>query len=140
MKNLIIVILMMGMILAFSAATVGADPPFPLPRAPICGDEDDPNDPPVLHCTDLVPIADIQVFQVAGTGQVNQVFDFVFREASYNNELVVYMVDDAIGTIGGVAPGDPSYLTEAFARSTVIFPSGSTVYTPDVTIPFSGED
>jgi uncharacterized protein DUF4114 len=126
--------------LAVTASSASADPTLPLPDVPICGDQDGSESPLVLNCADFVPLTDVQAFQVPGTGLVNLKFDFVFREASFDNELGVFRVDDAAGSVNGLHPGDPNYLAAAFSRATVIFPSGSDAFTPDVTLAFSGGD
>jgi len=108
---------------------------------PICGDQDGSESPLVLNCPNFVPLTDVQTFQVLGLASpVELRFDFVFREALFNNELGFFTVDDATGSIGELKPGDPGYLAAALDRATIIFPSGSTAFTPDVTLPFNGGD
>ena len=53
-------------------------------------------------------------------------FTWTFRDARFNNELGVIRVDDAAGSIGGIRPGDPRYLSTAAAagRMKVVFRSG----------------
>src|SRR5205807_199307 len=36
-------------------------------------------------------------------------FHWTFREAGFNNEVGVFVADDASGAVGGVRPGDPGY-------------------------------
>jgi Domain of unknown function (DUF4114) len=128
------------MVFAPTSGNLLADPTLPLPDVPICGDQDGSESPLILNCVDFVPLTDIQAFQVPGTGLVNLKFDFVFREAAFGNELGVFKVDDAAGSINGLQPGDPNYLAAAFSRATIIFPSGSDAFTPDVTLAFGGGD
>jgi hypothetical protein len=111
-----------------------ADPTLPLPRLPICGDQDGSETPLVLNCPDLTAIADVQTFQVPSTGVQSLTYDFVFREASYNNELGYFLVDDSQGSIDSKKPGEDGYLSAALQRSHVIFPSGSYANTPDQSI------
>jgi len=127
-------------IVGIPTSTVAADPGLPLPRMPICGDQDGSELPFVLNCTSFVPSFDVQTYQFPWVGSSFVLFDFVFREASYNNELGYFKVDNATGDIGGLKPGDPGYLIAAFQQADVIFPSGSTAYTPDVQLPFYGND
>src|SRR5262249_57938522 len=42
-------------------------------------------------------------------------FTWTLRDARFNNELGVIRVDDAEGSIGGIRPGDPRYLSTAAA-------------------------
>lgn len=121
-----------------------ADPSLPLPRLPICGDEDDPDNvdfPLTLNCTGVFdPSIDVQTYLVPGSGSINVQFDFVFREASYNNELGYFKVDSNSGTIGDLNPGDPDYLTAALQRAEVIFPGGAFADTPDKSFQLTGGD
>jgi hypothetical protein len=54
-------------------------------------------------------------------------FDWLFRDAGYNNEVGIVLVDDAHGRIGSRKPGDPGYLQAALAqgRWQRVFRSGS---------------
>ena len=114
-------------------------PPAPsFPRMPICGDQDGSETPFILRCTDLLWAGDVQLYQVPGTGPVQLRFDFVFREAAFNNELAFFLVDDALGRIDGIVPSEPGYLAAAFARAQLIFPSGSNAFTPDVSLQLEG--
>lgn len=141
MKNgLIVRLFFLVIIILRGGSEVYADPPLPLPRMPICGDQDDPTNPPVFHCSDLIPLTDIQAFQVPGTSSANLTFDFVFREAVFNNELGFFKVDDASGTIGGISPDEPGYLAVAFGQATIVFPSGSNAFTPDVNLQLNAND
>lgn len=126
--------------ITLSFIEVNADPLLPLPRIPFCGDQDDPADPIVYHCSDLVPFTDVQIYKVPDEDNPTLVFDFIFREASYNNELGLFIVDDSKGTINGISPSEPGYIDAAFSNPTIIFPSGSNAYTPDVTIEFETGD
>jgi hypothetical protein len=119
---------------------VFADPTLPLPRMPICGDQDGSESPLILNCPDFVPSTDVQAYQVPGNGPVELRFDFVFREAVFNNELFLFRVDNTAGEIGELSPGDPGYLEAAFPQATIVFASGSNAFTPDVTLLLSGGD
>lgn len=109
-----------------------ADPSLPLPRMPICGDQSEP--PVTLHCPDFAPLTDVQLYTVPGTDETELVFDFVYREASYNNELGFFLVDDQSGRVGEWLPGNPEYFAAALDRATIVFRSGSNAYTPDITV------
>jgi len=54
-------------------------------------------------------------------------FDWLARDASFNNEVAIVRVDDAQGRIGGRLPGDAGYLQAALAKGRWqrIFPSGA---------------
>jgi hypothetical protein len=67
-------------------------------------------------------------------------FDFPFRGALFNNELGLFKVDSASGVVEGLKPGDSGYLASAFKRATIIFPSGSDAFTPDVKLQLNGGD
>ena len=80
-------------------------------------------------------------------------FDFVYRQAAFNNEFGFFRVDGADGTIGSLPPDTrdtwpppedptitPGYFAAAFDRATVVFPKGSLPATPDVVLPFNGGD
>jgi hypothetical protein len=121
------------MLIALPTGSVRADPPLPLPRMPICGDQDGSETPLTFRCPSLAVTADVQTYRVHGNGEVNVSFDFVFREATYNNELGFFPVDDPTGRIGDLNPGESGYLSTALDRAQIIFPSGSTAATPDVT-------
>jgi len=121
----------------FSQSASG-DVTGPLPRVPVCGDQDGSELPFVLGCADYVRSVDVQTFQVPGTGPVDVRFDFIFREAAFNNELVVFRVDDPSGAIDDVMPGDAGYMDLVLARSTTIFASGSDAFSEDVTLRFNG--
>lgn len=107
---------------------------------PICGDQDGSELPLVGGCPDYLPFASTGIVQIPGSGVKNVVFDFVYRDAAYNNELGVITVDDINGSINGINPGDPSYLGLALQRAWVAFPSGSYPNSPDVTATFNSGD
>jgi len=69
------------------------------------------------------------IYEVVGgaAGQlVSLAIDWVTRDALFDNEIGFFLVDDAQGTVDGVAPGDPNYLQTAInsASRQVIFQSG----------------
>ncbi len=101
-------------------------------------DEGDDNPTPTptptlpVGLVDLAQIGSTQgVFQVGGTpGEaVRLQFDWTFREAKFKNEVGVLRVDDAMGTVNGVRPGDPGYAQQALTRAErqVLFARGETV-------------
>jgi hypothetical protein len=106
---------------------------------PICGDQDTPQTL-VFNCEAYHPVPNLQVYRVPDAA-TQLTFDFVYRSAGFNNELAAFKVDDAIGGIGSLHPGDPGYLAAALARAQVIFASGSDAFTADVslsTLPVTG--
>lgn len=115
-----------------------ADPPLPLPRLPICGDQDGSETPLITNCPDLAVVADVQTFEVPGSDDQILNFDFVFREAGYNNELGYFIVDDTSGIIDGKKPDEDGYLQLALQRAHMIFPSGSYANTPDQSLSVVG--
>jgi len=117
-----------------------ADPALPLPRLPICGDQDGSESPLILNCSSFSPTSNVQAYQIGETGTVLLKFDFVFREASYNNELGFFRVDDTNFAINGLHPGDSGYLTAAFSRAYIVFPSGSDAFTSDFSLNFDSGD
>lgn len=74
------------------------------------------------------PAAAAPVVQVPGeVGRTTPArFTLVDREASFGNELGLFLVDDATGRIGDLDPGDAGYATAALAavRSRVLFSPG----------------
>ena len=140
MRHLAIAIFIGLTCILMLSSSVYADPTLPLPRMPIGGDQDGSEQPFVLHSPDYELIADVQNFRVPGSGEFDISFDFVFREASYNSEFGFFPVDNPSGEIGGVSPGDEGYLETALERAKIIFPSGSTAYTPDITATVTGGD
>lgn len=106
-------------------------------EVPICGDQADGD--LITNCTaEWSPLVDVQTFQVPGGGAQKLVFDFVFRGGIYDNELAVFSVDASDGRIGDVAPGQAGYQKAAINRATVVFPSGSTAFSPDATVNLQG--
>lgn len=69
-----------------------------------------------------------EVFTLPGVSSdtVNTTFTWTERQASFNNELGVFIVDDADGRIGHLEPGDHGYAKAALSsdRSQIIFVSG----------------
>jgi len=123
-----------------AGAAAAADPTSPLPRLPICGDQDGSEAPFVQQCPGFTRAADVQTYRVPGSGPVDVRFDFVFREAAYNNELLRFAVDDSSGSINGLSPGTPGYLAAAFGRAVIVFPSGANASTADVMVALTGGD
>jgi uncharacterized repeat protein (TIGR01451 family) len=107
---------------------------------PICGDQGTPGEDVVFQCADYLPSPGVQSFGLAGSGPVDVRFDFVYRGGGLGNELAVLTVDDAFGTIDGIAPGDEGWYRAAFERARTIFASGSFASVDDVTLPFEGGD
>ena len=140
MKKILFAFCIVVLTLIVPLNRVLADPPLPLLRMPICGDQDGSETPFVLNCPDFTPNVNVQAYRVLGSGTTNLTFDFVFREAIYNNELGYFLVDNFSGSIEGHNPGDSGYITVALQRAKIIFPSGSTAYTPDATVQFNGGD
>jgi Calx-beta domain/Domain of unknown function (DUF4114) len=56
------------------------------------------------------------------TGATNTLrFTKISHLAQNRNELGVFVIDDAQGTVNGVAPGQANYLTEVLKRSQIVF-------------------
>ncbi|MFL5341545.1 MAG: peptidylprolyl isomerase [Gemmataceae bacterium] len=53
-------------------------------------------------------------------------FDWNLKMAANNNELAVYVVQDAAGTVNGLAPTDAGYAAAALTASQVVFAKGTT--------------
>ncbi len=129
------------LMMVFACLPVLADPTPHPPLMPVCGDKDGSESPFVIKCQKFVSLVDRQLFQIPGTGSVSLRFDFVFDGAAVlKNELGVFRVDDISGSIDGQKLGDPGYLTAAFNRARILFSSGSTPYSSDVTLNFNGGD
>lgn len=75
-------------------------------------------EPRVVLTTDLftVPGADGAEVRVA--------FNWVTRDAAYDNEVGVFVVEDDSGTVGGLAPGQPGYDRAALQNSQILFSRG----------------
>ncbi|MCL4113502.1 UNVERIFIED_CONTAM: hypothetical protein GTU68_033657 [Idotea baltica] len=67
-------------------------------------------------------------YYVPGTVGETQTIDLEFtsRRANYNNEIGVYLVDDADGSVNGLLPGDDGYTNAVLTQSTtqILFRSG----------------
>ncbi|NET00249.1 MAG: tandem-95 repeat protein [Sphaerospermopsis sp. SIO1G1] len=65
----------------------------------------------------------VQVLDLDGeVGQTKQLnISFVSQNTSLVNEIGIFKVDDAQGTINGISPGDSEYLQTALANSQVVF-------------------
>ena len=116
----------------FDTRVAWTDPVPPPARLPVCGDQDESETPFVLSCADLSRLPDVQTFTVSGSGGVRITFDFVYRQASLNNELGFFLVDEPDGSMDGLHPGDGGYLQAAYRRAQIIFHSGSDSTTADV--------
>lgn len=78
------------------------------------------------------------VVQVPGEPGTNATltFDWRVREAGYNNELGIFVVDNILGKVGSKLPGDSGYWKAALDRAQIIFASGQTVgASKQVTLP-----
>jgi len=116
----------------FPTGVVSADPYPPPGRLPVCGDQDGSETPFVLNCLDLAQLPEVQTFTVSGSGGVQITFDFVYRQASLNNELGFFLVDGLDASVDGLRPGEAGYLEAAYRRAEIIFPHASDASTPDV--------
>jgi len=123
---------------AVLSAAISSAEPSTFPAIPVCGDLDGSETPLVLHCPDLTRIPDVHVLRVPGEGIRTIGFDFVYQPAMYGGEVGMFAVDDASGTINGLVPGAAGYLGTALDRARVIFPKGSTAWSPDVAFPLAG--
>ena len=105
---------------------------------PVCGDQSDFN--AVLRCADYTLKPGVDIWHVQGDGPVDVTFDWVYQNSGRNNQLSAFVVDDDEGAIDGVQPGEPGYQQRALARARNVFPLGSSSFSPDVTLPFTGGD
>ncbi|MEM9804842.1 MAG: putative Ig domain-containing protein [Cyanobacteria bacterium P01_D01_bin.56] len=89
--------------------------------------------------SDVILDSQASITQVAALGDVLQMpgvsatqtslrFEWSARDAFYNNEVGVYVMDDALGTVSGLKPGDAGYAKAVLtqAESHVLFFSGET--------------
>jgi cyclophilin family peptidyl-prolyl cis-trans isomerase len=66
-----------------------------------------------------VPAAD------APGGTVQLRFEWGAGGAFFKNEVGVYAIDDALGSVNGLLPGDPGYAAAALSRAQVVFARGA---------------
>ncbi len=89
-------------------------------------DNDTPTNPtnptnPTTPINSLIPLTG-NILQVQCTGSTAVLkFTKTTHEAAGKGEVCAFVVDDAQGRIGNIAPGDPGYLAAALDRSQVIF-------------------
>jgi RHS repeat-associated protein len=108
---------------------------------PVCGDQDGSETPLVFNCSQYTQVVDQRFYQVGGTGSVSVHFDYVFKEAICDNQVSVFKVDNANGSIGGVLPGDPAWPAQVSSRNPqVVYGPGSNPSSPDVNLPFQAGD
>jgi YD repeat-containing protein len=109
-------------------------------KSPVCGDQDgsEPPTPPLQQCGDYTLEPDLRYVVVPGTGSVHVRFDLTFREGFLESKLEAYLLDNADGSVNGVLPGQPGYPAAVSSRVQTVFPLGSTAFTPDVTLSFTG--
>ncbi|MEZ4735646.1 MAG: DUF4114 domain-containing protein [Caldilineaceae bacterium] len=138
LRQYLLIILIAIAMMTISSSQVLADPTPPFARLPILGDQDGSETPLVLRAPGFYLDTNVQTFRVKGEGIQDVTFDFVYRQATYNNEFGFIVVDNLEGAVNGRLPGDPDYLNFALARARVVFPSGSNAYTPDVTVQVNG--
>lgn len=109
---------------------------FEIAIADVDEGDDNPTPKPTptlpVGLVDLAQLGSTQgVFQVGGTPKeaVRLQFDWTFREAKFKNEVGVLRVDDGMGTVNGVRPGDPGYAQQALksAERQVLFARGENV-------------
>lgn len=67
-----------------------------------------------------------QLFTVPGAAQAQTdlTFSWQVREALFDNEIGVYVVEDQAGRVGGLLPTDPGYAQAALQSAQILFPSG----------------
>jgi len=77
-----------------------------------------------------------QVFQLAGEIDESVTFKFSMlgSAASYRNEIGLFLVDDAVGSIGNLRPSDKGYKLAALQRGQVLFNSFSNGNTQEITL------
>jgi uncharacterized repeat protein (TIGR01451 family) len=108
---------------------------------PVCGDQGDPVAEPVeFNCDQFAPARGAQVFEVPGSGPRTISIDFVLKLGAFQNELAVFEVDDALGSIGSLQPGDAGYEAAAFERAQTVFPPFVGPGNDDVQLQVNGGD
>lgn len=107
---------------------------------PVCGDAGTTGEPIVFRCPEYSPLVAVQSFELAGVGPVDVRFDYAYRASAFANELAVFTIDDALGSVGGRYPGEAGYLRAALTRARVIFATGSGADAADTTLDFEGGD
>ena len=76
-----------------------------------------PLETPSPFSSDVVgALLDLRVLPDALHGQQATVNYSYSRDADYNNQLLFYAIDDITGSINGLAPGDSTYLRQAWAQ------------------------
>jgi RHS repeat-associated protein len=118
----------------------GPNDPTVTSEIPICGDQDGSEQPLVFNCSSYTRVPDQQLLTVGGSGQQTLTFDYVYKSALNQNEIVLFKVDDDQAAIGSLHPGDAGYLSAAYQRAQVVFPGGSDASAPDRTFQFNGGD
>jgi uncharacterized repeat protein (TIGR01451 family) len=103
---------------------------------PYCGDQEDGTE--VTDCLEYELDPSVQFYRVSGTGPVTLTFDYIVRLAGFGNELVLFRVDDGLGAIDGISPGETGYPDRVLERARAVFPSGSTASAPDAEIDVRG--
>src|SRR5207248_7865621 len=93
-----------------TATPAGPNDPTVNSEIPICGDQDGSEQPLVFQCSSYTRVPDQQLLTVGGSGQTTLTFDYVYRSALQQNEIVLFKVDDDQAAIGSLHPGDPGYL------------------------------
>lgn len=140
LRRYLLITLIAVAMMTITSSQLLADPTPPFSRLPILGDQDGSETPLVLQAPGFYLDTNVQTLSVGGEGIQDVTFDFVYREATYNNEFGFIVVENLEGAVNGRLPGDPDYLNFALARARVVFPSGSNAYTPDVTVQVNGGD
>src|SRR5262245_3586062 len=72
----------------------------------------------------LPPASDFFVVPGAAGESVAVRFDWLRREAAFNNEIGVYRVEDEAGRVAGLLPGQDGYAQAALSAARVVFSSG----------------
>src|SRR5262245_39689754 len=71
------------------------------------------------------PVNDLFVVPGAVGAATTLRFDYCSRDAALPSEMGVIRVDDARGTVNGLAPGSSGYIAAALARAQVLFAPGA---------------
>jgi PKD repeat protein len=87
-------------------------------RLPFCSDATGAIDD---RCPGFEPQSDVQLFRVPGTGKRELTFTIRARFGGAQSELAVFPVDDALGTLGSLAPGEAGWTRAAFDRAQLVF-------------------
>jgi uncharacterized repeat protein (TIGR01451 family) len=86
-------------------------------QLPFCGDQQNPQ----FQCPGFDQLPPGGALTVAGSGPKQVTIEHVLHYSGENNALFWFKVDDERGTIDGIAPGKPGWMSAAEARGRLAF-------------------